>query len=267
MNHEHYNERLEFIRRTLKDVFGLHLKVIIPIAYDRSCPFPYNNFIYKIEISPFQHQQDRGGEQPGTEDIPTGTKQLVMRLANAAAKLNDQNRVQNEVAALAIARSALRPKKLVPAVYAWGTAAESQGWILMEFMNGLPLDEYISELTDDDKQKREIIGQVASVLSAFQEFQLPSTIRGFGGLSFNDQGDIISGPLTTSQCGPFDTYLAMMKAVFREKLLHSDSNSNVDGWRIDGLRSRIEAYITHDLEHMIDHLKCAEKRFIHGDFS
>ena len=61
-----------------------------------------------------------------------------MRLSNAAAGLNDVNRVENEVAAMNMFCDALShiSAHMVPKVYGWGSAAEGQGWIFQEYIAG-----------------------------------------------------------------------------------------------------------------------------------
>ena len=66
---------------------------------------------------------------------------FIIRLPIRVPGYNDKNRIENEVAALSMAREALQIKfsGLVPRVFDWGSARHSQGWILQEHMSGSPL--------------------------------------------------------------------------------------------------------------------------------
>lgn len=167
MNQTNSEQRLDFVHTTIRQNFGLTTAAIHPIAYDPQCIFPYNNFVYRVEISP-ERVPDPSVTQPGTVAIPNSAQHLVMRLSNAAAGLNDDNRVQNEVAAMLIAREATVPRRIVPAVYGWANAAKHQGWILMEHMGGTPLDEAFEEMNSE--HKAETLEEVARIFKAIQEF-------------------------------------------------------------------------------------------------
>lgn len=92
--------------------------------------------------------------QPGTVATPNHAPDVVMRLNNAAAGFNDQNRVQNEIAAMVLACEALSPREIVPDVYGWQSAANGQGWILMEHMAGTPLDAEFEVMSSEDEKKK-----------------------------------------------------------------------------------------------------------------
>ncbi|KAJ0382096.1 hypothetical protein COL922a_013234, partial [Colletotrichum nupharicola] len=96
MNHEQFQERLDFARSTLIG-FGLEPTEITPVEYQEDVPFPYNNFIYKITLA-----------KPATKDnflhagsyttLPPegGISTFVMRLANPKAMdIIQDNRVEN----------------------------------------------------------------------------------------------------------------------------------------------------------------------------
>src|SRR6202043_178927 len=97
MNHVNFEQRLDFIRTTIRQQYGLSTVAIDPIEYDPQCIFPYNNFVYRVGLScsPFPSSQRRKvpAAQPGTVAIPDSAQHVVMRLNNAAAGLNNQNRV------------------------------------------------------------------------------------------------------------------------------------------------------------------------------
>jgi hypothetical protein len=59
--------------------------------------------------------------------IPDNARYADMHLNNAATGLNNQNRAQNEVAAMALSREALEHRQHVPAIYGWASTAEGRG--------------------------------------------------------------------------------------------------------------------------------------------
>jgi hypothetical protein len=72
-----------------------------------------------------------GPLQPGTSPLHAGVSLLVFRLANAAAGLNNQNRMANDVAAINLVLEALHryslSDRLELCVYGWGSAAGNAG--------------------------------------------------------------------------------------------------------------------------------------------
>ena len=120
--------------------------------------------------------QNPAQRQPGTHTIPPGLDAFIIRLPNPMSGHNDQVRVQNEVAALSIARDALNAEfpGLVPRVFHWGSARHGQGWILQEHMEGSPLLADFDQMSNEDKGV--MLRQMAAVLTVLQQYQLPSTI-------------------------------------------------------------------------------------------
>ena len=71
----------------------------------------HNNFVHAVNISiedPVAHNQAQ--RQPGTDPIPPGLIAFISRLPDPISGYNDKIRVQNEVAALSIARDELQAK-------------------------------------------------------------------------------------------------------------------------------------------------------------
>ncbi|KAJ5710720.1 hypothetical protein N7488_004876 [Penicillium malachiteum] len=102
-----------------------------------------------------------------------GVSTFVLRLNNPAAMgLNPNNQVQNEVAAMTIAREGLRAFKpdlevLVPAVYAW--KAHSLTTDTPEF------------------EKKDILEKIADIIAGIESAQLSSTVDQFGGLTIDHE--------------------------------------------------------------------------------
>ncbi|KAI9802397.1 MAG: hypothetical protein M1825_002779 [Sarcosagium campestre] len=265
MNHVEFDQRLKFVHKLLQEEFGLEPQKIEPLEYDQDCPFPYNNFVYRV-VLPKQPRLTRPCQKPGTTPLPAAASSLVVRLSNPAAGLNDHNRVQNEVAFISLIRDALRtlPRQLVPAVYGWSSAANGKGWILLQDMPGKPLDTEFVEM--DMSDKRSILRQIAEILALLQQYRLPDTIKSYGGLDFNGTGDIISGSMTTIHGGPFQTYEALYREKIQLQLAEADRHPLVQGWQSRDIRQRLDTFITQGLDEIVQSAD-SKKVLVHGDFT
>ncbi|KAJ5543511.1 hypothetical protein N7461_009514 [Penicillium sp. DV-2018c] len=249
MNHNHsrYQARLDFINGIdglLKTTFDLPANTQVePIAYDPESPFKYNNFVYRISLpSPLDKENSTCQKLPGCVAIPPGTSALILRLTNPdATSMGSPNRVENEVAIMTLAAAALNPNfepHVVPRVYGWaGTRSNKgepqQGWILQEFMPGIPLDEELDKMNLEGK--KEIFTQIAKLLKGLQDFPLPASITKFGGLTFDNENNIISAQMTTTDdTGPWPSYEAAFEARLKQALIKSDENPYIRGWRENG---------------------------------
>jgi hypothetical protein len=117
---------------------------------------------------------------------------------------------------------------VVPAVYAWGSAASSQqGWILQELMPAVPLDEVFDRMPM--QEKKGMLAQMAKLLKALQTFQLPQTINSYGGVIFDDSGRIISAAMTSIGSGPWETYEAHFRERLERALERADGSPYLDG--------------------------------------
>ncbi len=208
--------------------------------------------------------------QLGTGPIPEGTSQLIMRLANSDAEgMHSGNRVENEVATISLASAALRPfqSQVIPQVYGWGTAkAGAQGWILEELMPGVPLDEAFE--TMGLQQKKKIFAQMAELLRALQECKLPDTITGSWGVTFSDARNIISASMPAVGAGPWPSYQASFGARLEAALEEADKNPYIKGWRVEGLRDRLDRFVARGVPAQFKELRSKDDRVIvHADFS
>ena len=199
--------------------------------------------------------------------MPLGLDAFILRLPNPTSGYNSKIRVENEVAALSIARDALYVKLLgfVPRVFRWGSARHGQGWILQEYMAGCPLLADFGQMSDKDKAC--ILRQMADVLTILQQYQLPATVRGYGGLDFGPSGEYVSGPLSILHAGPFTTYGDLVKATIQSKLTKADTDPQVEGWRANGVRSRLDKFIAEGLHATMENMGTFPKVLVHADFS
>ena len=279
-------KRLDFINRVLREVFGFMVREnrpnflwmrwswnrqpreIEPVAYEEDFPFPYNNFVYAVKIDPeISGAQNPAGRQPGTHTIPSGLETFIVRLPNPVSGYNDKIRVENEVAAKTIPRDAQQAKypDFVPRVFGWVSAKHGQGWMLQEFMAGGPLLNDFNRMSDIDKAS--ILSQMADVLTVLQRYQLPATVRDFGGLDFGPSGEYISAPISILDAGPFTTYEDLVKATIQSKLAKADSDPQVQGWRANGVRARLERFIAKGLHEAMKNMESFPKVLVHADFS
>ena len=134
--------------------------------------------------------------QPGVDPMPSDALKAVMRFTNPDSILNDTVLVESAVASMMLAREALSSlsPNLVPHVYGWSPARSgSTGWILIEFMPGYHIDEDdLNKL--DHASKKEILTQIAQVCKLFQQYELPASVKGYGGLGFAEDGSVVVGP-------------------------------------------------------------------------
>ena len=214
---------------------------------------------------PVTHNQAQ--RQPGTHSIPPGLDAYIIRLPNPISGYNDKIRVQNEVAALSIARDALQAKfpDFVPRVFGWGSAEHGRGWILQEYMAGRPLLNDFHQM--NDKEKALILNQMADVLAILQRHQLPATIRDYGGLDFSPSGEYVSAPLSILDGGPFTTYADLVKATIQSELAKADTDPQVQGWRANGVRARLDKFIAEGFLVAMENMGTFPKVLVHADFS
>ena len=192
---------------------------------------------------------------------------FIIRLSNPTSGYNDRVRVENEVAALSLAREALKSTlpHLVPRVFAWGSAAAGQGWILQECMPGRPV------LADfdgfNDQEKAATLGQMADVLACFQRYKLPNSVEEYGGLSFDSAGHYVSAPLSIMDGGPFSTYEELVRMTIQSKLSQADDDHQVNGWRENNVRSRLDSFLANGLHQAVsDAVSKPDKVLVHADF-
>ena len=257
------------------------------MEYIENGPFPYNNFIYKAALdAPATAASFKSAAHCVVQPPSEGVTSLIVRLSNPRAMgLNNANRVQNEVAAMHLARRG-RFAHLVPAVYAWQAAsnkvsaredcpggedvpAEADfGWILMECMPGVPLDEAFKKMQWREDKMR-LVDDVAAIYAAWQAQQLPPGADCFGGLTFDDEGGIISGQPTVQEvpAGPWRLYADVWVDTLKDRLVEADNSSALRGWKDGDLRDRVDAFVAR-VGTVLDEAGVEPVRtLVHTDFS
>ncbi|PYH75226.1 phosphotransferase family protein [Aspergillus vadensis CBS 113365] len=255
INHQTYHTRLEQIQRIAQH-HSLQITTITPIAYQELGPCPYNNFIYKLELSQppsstsFHTPDDP--PNPYTTSPPDGTTTYILRMSNPSAMgINPlSSRIENELAAMSLARQGLESHRpgsgsLIPRIHTFCSKPTSHPddlpWTLMEYKSGIPLDEFFP--SQSKTIKKSIIEQVADILAGLRKCPLPSGIT-YGGLGLSStDGRIISAEMTTTNGGPWSTYAELLKARLRHELHDADSSPIINGWRSNGIRDRLDSLI------------------------
>ena len=120
--------------------------------------------------------------------------------------------------------------------------------------------EFHGSLSAD--QQRLVLRQVAEVLKAVQQFELPAAAIGFGGLAFDEtnDGSVVSGPFVIE---PYTDSFSDMKSFYRGMLhaqLEEADKTVANGWRRDGLRERLDAFVQGGLETLISETFAADTR-------
>ncbi|KAK4170908.1 hypothetical protein QBC36DRAFT_250527 [Triangularia setosa] len=109
---------------------------------------------------------------------------------------------------------------------------------------------------------------MAKIVKALQACSLPSTITGYGGLTFNEVGEIVSAAMPTVGAGPWPSYQASFQYRLGLALKKADSNPYIKGWRANGLRERIDAFVQRGVPAQFESLSDKDdKVVVHCDFS
>jgi hypothetical protein len=201
--------------------------------------------------------------------VPVNTKCLIFKLSNhnPLTGMNNTNRVENEVAFMSLARQALAGSKyshVVPDVYAWASVASGQGFTLQEYMPGIMPDKVFKDIGLAGKAA--VLAQMADILALLQKFQVPQTIDKFGGLKFDENGNIVSAQMTTYKGEPRATYQDLIRSIFDVKLEETDDNPVMQGWRDKGVRARLDKFIDSRVEEIVKDHKDPKKVLVHSDF-
>lgn len=157
---------------------------------------------------------------------------------------NHAVKVENTVAVMQLTRQALSGLDIVPRVFAWSETGEPSGtgWILEEYMPGVDIEtEFFTDVPRE--AQRFVLSQMAIILKAVQDFELPPKASGFGGLAFDDCGHVINGPFAVEPYnGPYPDMESMYKGMLQAQLVEADRSRVAQGWKEDGLRDRLDAF-------------------------
>lgn len=253
---------------------------ISTLAYDEEYEYPFNNFLFKVELAAPAFASSFPGTQPGTCKPPSdGVSTLVIKLSNLAAHdVNNVNRVANDVAAQHLVRQSMVKAglaPLVPGVYAWAPATitdvadeKSFGWTMSEFRSGVDLNSEFPSLSLEDK--KHVLKQMATIFGAIQGASMPKGITKFGGgLKFDSDGNIVSGESPSMQdVQPAGSYAEWRVGKLHSRMKRAAESPVIRGWKDRGVATRIETFLANDgPQKVLGNVDMHEKCLIHGDLS
>ena len=132
-------------------------------------------------------------------------------------------------------------------------------------MPGTPVDDSFDIM--DHQEKKQIFAQMAKLLKALQDYQLPESITDFGGVTFDDTGRIVSTAMTSVGIRSWPSYEASFKGRL-EVALKADANPHIQGWRANGVRECLDAFAEHGISAQYESRSSKKDRVIvHADFS
>lgn len=228
-----------------------------------------NNFVHLVRLVESSGSPGAAYNRPldpGCDHLDRTTVEVVVRLSNPEAMLDEDVRVENEVAALTLMRRALHrlSRQIVPKVYAWQGSKTGFGWIVQEHVKGEQLSQNLSVLTID--QKSFVFDQLAEIFKMIQGLTLG--FPGFGGLRFDDGGEVVAGRSSLWSIGPFATYADLYQGIFVRQLGLADESSFLNGWRGTGLRERLYHFnASGGFAYLLRHFSNVRPTLVHGDLS
>lgn len=267
-----------FVKNLLATKFGIPLDTITTDKH----AVGNNNHVYMITLSEPTTRElaaQYTPSRPLTHPIPAGTSRLVVRIPRSESNLEDSIRIRNEVSMLALARNALADvdPSLVARVYGWDDtnilSEDSPSYIVQEFLGGDVLTGEDLEAMDGET-RASFLRHLASIIKAFQTYPLPAGITGHGGVTFDDEGTMMSTKCVIRMGGgPFATYREMVRATILWQLDMADTVPWFKGWREEkskegvSLRERIDKFIANGLDKELENIPEHKPVIIHGDFS
>jgi hypothetical protein len=253
----------EFIQKLFESDLGIPVKEITTL------PRCNNNFVHFVTFPSSLASDVAISSKPGTSPISAGTTKVVFRIGNPVSMFNHTVKVENTVATMQLMRQTLSKLAIVPHVYAWSKTGgpSDNGWILEQHMPGIDIEPDFHKNLSRESQ-RHVLGQIAEVLKTVQDFKLPATASGFGGLAFDADGNVVSGPFVVEPyTGPYPDMKSFYKDMLRAQLKEADRSRVAKGWRENGLRDRLDAFAERGLEILLSKTlaKDVEPSLIIGD--
>jgi len=231
----------------------LESELSVPVKEITTLPRCNNNFIHFVTFPSAVDSDKVISDKPGTNAIPSGTTKAVFRIGNPASMFNHAVKVENTVAVMQLMREALSNLAIVPQVYAWSKTGgpSDNGWIIEQYMPGVEIESDFHNKLSRESQ-RHILGQVAEVLKAVQDFKLPATASGFGGLAFDKDNNVVNGPFVVEPyTGPYPDMKSFYKDMLRAQLKEAERSPVAKGWRENGLRERLDAFAERGLDSVL----------------
>jgi hypothetical protein len=133
-------------------------------------------------------------------------------------------------------------------------------------MGGITVDKYL-ESSPVNASRDKLFAQTAEIINAFQLYELPDGITGYGGVTFDANGRLISGQFPSLGDGPWPTFEEYFLAEFRIALKLADDNKYIQGWHASGVRDKIDKFVAERIPLAFAGLSSrAEKCITHADF-
>ncbi|THW10700.1 hypothetical protein D6D24_07733 [Aureobasidium pullulans] len=253
-------KRTDIIKALISDNFGRKVISVAPLGRDS------NNFVHLVDIAEAigHDETNTSASQPDTAKLNPSVIKVVVRLSNPNAMIDEEVRVENEVAAISLVQKALisYPCKIVPKVFAWQGSKQGLGWIVQEYLHGEQLSLHFSDLQTD--KKAVVLDQVAEIFKMIQSCQ--HGVEGFGGLGFDGKGSVVAGRSSLWSVGPFSTYAEMYQAIFAKQLELTQVTPLSDGWKGTGLQERLQRFSTSGgFANLLAHTGNIQPTLLHGD--
>ncbi|KAH8666979.1 hypothetical protein BX600DRAFT_511862 [Xylariales sp. PMI_506] len=231
-----------FIQKLFETELGIPVRETVTLA---RCN---DNYIHFVTFTSALASNKAISDKPGTNVIPSGTVKAVFRIGNPDSMFNHAFKVDNTVAVMELMRRALSKLDI-------------------QHMPGAEIEADFHKKLSRESQ-RQVLGQVAQVLKTVQDFKLPAAASGFGGLAFDQDGDVISVPFVVEPyTSPFTDMKSFYRGMLQAQLKEADRSLVAKGWHEDGLRDRLDVFAEKDLESILSKVlsKDVEPRLIIGD--
>lgn len=240
----------------------LEVETVSPLGRDS------NNFVNLVQLKESSLVQDANHDvalQHGTHKLDPSINRVVVRISNPGAMLDEDVRVENEVAAITLMQRALAnsSNNPIPKVFAWeASSSTGSGWIVEEFMAGEKLSQHLPNLSVDEIAR--IFDQVAEILGKIQVFD--PKVDGFGGLKFDASGRVVAGRSSLWSVGPFTKYADWYQGIFDKQLEMVATTPLLDGWSESGLRERLHHFgASGGLRSLLRPFENMKSTLVHGD--
>lgn len=146
-----------------------------------------------------------------------------------------------------------------------GVVAEMrQGFIIEENMRGDPLPG-LTRLGAESQ--REVLLQAAKIFNRIHSYQISKSINGYGGLNFDEKGNVVVGPTSIDCGGSFLKYENMYRGLFRTQMDIASTCLQVPDRVISGLQRRLAKFLqSGQIEKIMVSLSESKPTLVHGDF-
>lgn len=240
----------------------LEVESVSPLGRDS------NNFVNLVQLKASGSVKDVDHELPpqiGTYKLDPSVTKIVFRISNPNAMLDENVRIENEVAAITLMHRTFAglPCNPVPKVFAWeASSSAGSGWIAEEFMEGEKLSGLLPDLSIEKKTL--VLDQVAELSGMIQAFDLE--LNGFGGLGFDADGKVVARRSSLWSVGPFANYADMYQGIFNRQLELTATTPLANGWKEGDLKERLHRFnASGGFKSLLQPFETMKSTLVHGD--